>query len=44
MIRYVEQTQAPRYLLLTECSMGENVAATNPDKEMLRLCMVRCPT
>ncbi|MBA3569316.1 MAG: quinolinate synthase NadA [Pyrinomonadaceae bacterium] len=43
MIRYVEQTQAPRYLLLTECSMGENVAAANPDKEMLRLCSVRCP-
>ena len=43
MIRYVEQTQAPRYLLLTECSMGDNIAAENPDKEMLRLCMVRCP-
>ncbi|HEV7747232.1 MAG TPA: quinolinate synthase NadA [Pyrinomonadaceae bacterium] len=43
MIRYVEQTQAPRYLLLTECSMGENIAAANPDKEMLRLCSVRCP-
>ncbi len=43
MIRYVEQTQAPHYLLLTECSMGDNVAAANPDKEMLRLCMVRCP-
>jgi quinolinate synthase len=43
MIRYVEQTKAPRYLLLTECSMGENVAAANPDKEMLRLCSVRCP-
>ncbi len=43
MIRYVEQTKAPRYLLLTECAMGENVAAANPDKEMLRLCMVRCP-
>jgi quinolinate synthase len=23
--------------------MGENVAAANPDKEMLRLCSVRCP-
>jgi quinolinate synthase len=23
--------------------MGDNVAAANPDKEMLRLCMVRCP-
>jgi quinolinate synthase len=43
MIRYVEQTNAPRYLLLTECSMGENIAAANPDKEMLRLCSVRCP-
>jgi quinolinate synthase len=43
MIRYVERTRAPRYLLLTECSMGDNVAASNPDKEMLRLCSVRCP-
>jgi quinolinate synthase len=43
MIRYVEQTKAPRYLLLTECSMGDNVAAANPEKEMLRLCSVRCP-
>ncbi len=43
MIRYVEKTDAPRYLLLTECSMGENVAAANPEKEMLRLCSVRCP-
>lgn len=43
MIRYVEQTKASRYLLLTECSMGENIAAANPEKEMLRLCSVRCP-
>jgi quinolinate synthase len=43
MIRYVEKTRAPRYLLLTECSMGDNVAASNPDKQMLRLCSVRCP-
>jgi len=43
MIRYVETTQAPRYLLLTECSMGDNIAAANPEKEMLRLCSVRCP-
>ncbi len=43
MIRYVEKTSAPRYLLLTECSMGENIASANPDKEMLRLCSVRCP-
>jgi quinolinate synthase len=23
--------------------MGDNVAAANPDKEMVRLCSVRCP-
>ena len=43
MIRYVERTSAPRYLLLTECSMGDNIAASNPDKTMLRMCSVRCP-
>ena len=43
MIRYVQKTNAPRYLVLTECAMGDNIAAANPDKEMLRLCMVRCP-
>ena len=43
MIKYVEETKAPHYLLLTECSMGDNIAAENPDKEMLRLCSVRCP-
>lgn len=43
MIKYVEETNAPRYLMLTECSMGDNVAAANPEKEMLRLCSVRCP-
>ena len=43
MIKYVQQTRTPRYLLLTECAMGDNIAAANPDKEMLRLCMVRCP-
>jgi quinolinate synthase len=43
MIDYVRQTSAPRYLLLTECAMGDNIAAASPDKEMLRLCSVRCP-
>jgi quinolinate synthase len=43
MIRFVERSDAPRYLLLTECAMGDNVAAANRDKEMLRLCSVRCP-
>jgi quinolinate synthase len=43
MIDFVETTKKPRYLMLTECSMGDNVQAAHPEKEMLRLCMVRCP-
>lgn len=43
LINYVEETQAESYLLLTECSMGDNIMAANPDKEMLRMCSVRCP-
>jgi len=43
MINFVEETDLPRYLLLTECAMGDNIAAANPQKEMLRLCAVRCP-
>jgi quinolinate synthase len=43
MIKYVEQTSAPQYLILTECSMGDNIAAANPEKNMLRMCNVRCP-
>jgi quinolinate synthase len=43
MVRYVQQTKAPHFLVLTECAMGDNIAAANPEKDMLRLCMVRCP-
>ncbi len=43
MIRYVEGAKAQRFLLLTECAMGDNIMAANPEKEMLRLCSVRCP-
>lgn len=43
MINYVQNADAKRYLLLTECSMGDNIAAENKDKEMLGLCSVRCP-
>jgi quinolinate synthase len=43
MIQQVQRTNAPRYLLLTECSMGDNIMAANPDKNMLRLCSIRCP-
>jgi quinolinate synthase len=43
MIKFIERSDAPRYLLLTECSMGDNVAASHPEKNMLRMCSVRCP-
>jgi len=43
MIRYVENMESGRYLLLTECSMGDNIASRNPDREMIRMCSVRCP-
>jgi quinolinate synthase len=43
MIHQVAESSAPHYLLLTECVMGDNIISANPDKEILRLCMVRCP-
>ena len=42
-VNYVRKHPAGRYLLLTECSMGDNIAAENPEKEMVRICSVRCP-
>jgi len=43
MIKYVRETDAPQYLLLTECAMADNIVAENPAKEMLRMCSHRCP-
>ena len=43
MIRYVKGMTSGRYLLLTECSMGDNIVSQNPEREMLRLCSIRCP-
>ena len=43
MIRKVKESNRPRFLLLTECSMADNIVAEAPDKEMVRLCSVRCP-
>jgi quinolinate synthase len=43
MIQYVEESNAPHFLLLTECSMGDNIVGAHPEKEMLRMCSVRCP-
>ncbi|TVQ69141.1 MAG: quinolinate synthase NadA [Balneolaceae bacterium] len=43
MTRFVRESDARRFLILTECAMGDNIAAENPDKEMLRMCSIRCP-
>jgi quinolinate synthase len=43
MIAFVQEVAASHYLLLTECAMGDNIVAENPEKELLRLCSVRCP-
>ena len=43
LIKAVADSDAPHYLLLTECAMGDNIAAEYPEKDMLRLCSVRCP-
>lgn len=43
MIDFIKKGDAPNYLLLTECSMADNIIAQSPDKEMVRMCSVRCP-
>jgi quinolinate synthase len=42
-IDYVQNLETSHFLLLTECSMADNIIAENPDKEAVRLCSVRCP-
>jgi quinolinate synthase len=43
MIRYVKGKSGGRYLLLTECAMGDNIASEMQGGELLRMCSVRCP-
>lgn len=43
MIRYIKENDVDHYLLLTECSMADNIIAENPEKDMVRICSVRCP-
>ena len=42
MIDYVAKKRPPRVVMLTECSMNDNVAAEYPDVEFLRPCNL-CP-
>ncbi len=39
---YVERQRPPRVVLLTECSMSDNIAASRPDVEFIRPCNL-CP-
>lgn len=43
MVKFVQKSHAPHFLILTECSMADNIIAENPDKDILRLCSIRCP-
>lgn len=45
MVKWVKESKAKRFLLMTECAMGDNIAAQVKDegKEILRLCSQRCP-
>jgi quinolinate synthase len=43
MIRYVQNVNAKGFVLLTECSMADNIIAESHDKNLIRMCSVRCP-
>lgn len=42
MLDYIRTIDKPRYILLTECTMADNVAAEFPHREMVRACNLRC--
>jgi quinolinate synthase len=42
MVDYVRDVDAPCYALLTECSMGDNLAAEFPNRNMVRSCSLHC--
>jgi quinolinate synthase len=42
-VDFVKNASGKRFLILTECSMSDNIAADNADKEFLTMCSVRCP-
>ena len=42
MIDYVEGERPDRIVLITECSMSDNIAAANPDMKLIRPCQM-CP-
>lgn len=43
MLSHINEVKAESLLLLTECSMADNIISENPEKNVLRLCSIRCP-
>ncbi len=43
MISYVKKNKGRPFLILTECSMGDNIIAESPDSDIVRMCSIRCP-
>jgi len=43
LVKYVKDSKKKTFLILTECAMGDNIIAENPDKEIVRMCNIRCP-
>lgn len=42
MVNYIEGEKPSRVVLITECSMGDNIAAAHPEIEMVKSCQM-CP-
>ena len=42
MIEYIEEDKPPRVVLITECSMSDNIQAAHPEMELVRPCQL-CP-
>ena len=42
MVDYLRDVDASRYALLIECSMGDNLAAKFPHRNMVRACTRHC--
>lgn len=42
MVDYIESEKPSRIVLITECSMSDNIAAAHPEMELVRPCQL-CP-
>lgn len=42
LIRHIEENDIKRFLLLTECSMADNIIAAHPQRESISMCSIRC--